>query len=217
MKIIFRYQLEKDIENFNAANNFFIKRPTKIQTRYNEIYNGQLTDKNIKEFIGSFVKENKINIKNQTVKFQKLWDEVNKSFFERASKIFDVSPPKIIIRAYLTTHDRCTYSIKDRYFFINLMSRNPRLTAMHELWHFYTWFAFNKNIKSNSISEKFYYDIKESLTEILNLEFSDLMDGEDKGYPQHRKLRESVKKYWLKYKDIHKVFEQIYKNYKSKY
>ena len=59
----------------------------------------------------------------------------------------------------------------------------------------------------NDVSKKKYYDFKESLTEILNLEFKDLLDIEDKGYVEHKELRKKVKKLWLEHRDIKKIAE----------
>jgi len=83
---------------------------------------------------------------------------------------------------------------------------------MHELLHFYTWEAFGREFKKkNVINERQYYDFKEALTEILNLEFADLMGGDykDLGYPQHQEMRKRIKECWNKYKNLRKVVEKV--------
>ena len=77
---------------------------------------------------------------------------------------------------------------------------------MHELLHFYTWHAFGKKLVDEGLSKLAYNDIKESLTELLNLEFSDLMGGKlDTGYPQHQEMRKKIKEVWKSEKDIDKL------------
>ena len=77
---------------------------------------------------------------------------------------------------------------------------------MHELLHFYTWYAFHDELMGHGVDEKRYNDIKESLTELLNLEFPDLMAGIlDKGYPQHAKTRQKVRELWIATKDLHRT------------
>ncbi|HEY4503572.1 MAG TPA: hypothetical protein VJJ28_00465 [Candidatus Paceibacterota bacterium] len=81
---------------------------------------------------------------------------------------------------------------------------------MHELLHFYTWHAFGKKLLDEGLSKLTYNNIKESLTEILNLEFFDLLKGKpDSGYPQHQEMRTKVKKIWLEKKDVKPVIDGI--------
>jgi hypothetical protein len=67
---------------------------------------------------------------------------------------------------------------------------------MHELLHFYTWHTFGKKLLDQGLLKLVYNNIKESLTEILNLEFSDLMGGKlDSGYPQHQAMRQKFENF----------------------
>lgn len=80
---------------------------------------------------------------------------------------------------------------------------------MHELFHFYTWQAFHKTLKKG-FSEERYNDIKESLTELFNLEFADLMGGaKDKGYAQHKAMRDKIRAIWTKNKNIKNLVRQL--------
>jgi len=63
----------------------------------------------------------------------------------------------------------------------------------HELLHFYTWYAFSEELEKKGVSKEKYNDVKESLTEVLNTDFSDLLREIDTGYPQHHDLRIQVK------------------------
>ncbi len=48
------------------------------------------------------------------------------------------------VAAYLTVNLRCTYSIEENLFFVNLSSETALKTVIDELWHFYTWYKFGK-------------------------------------------------------------------------
>ena len=55
-----------------------------------------------------------------------------------------------------------------------------------------------------------YNDVKESLTEILNLEFSDLMGGKlDSGYPQHKEMRQKIRSLWSDKKSIFLMVQEL--------
>ncbi len=211
MKIAFKYNLEKDIENFFIASRTLGHggKPSSMQLLYEQQYGKELTEENLKRFINDYLKQNKINTKKRISEFQKSWDKVNGEFFKRAEKFFEVELPGGQVDAYLTINDRCGYSIKDNLFFVHMESDRPKRIVMHELFHFYTWFTVGREFKNKNVDKKRYYDIKESLTEILNLEFKDLIEYPEPGYPEHKELRKKVKKYWLKYKNVRKVVNKI--------
>ena len=61
-----------------------------------------------------------------------------------------------------------------------------------------------------------YDDIKESLTVLLNLEFSDLMHNyEDKGYHPHQEIRALIKQYWEQHHDLTKVLDLVVEDLKN--
>ncbi len=210
MKLNFKYDIQEDIKNFEAVKNYSIGTP--IQIIYTEKYGENFDRENINKFIKDFFKKYKIDINEEIRYIENRWDSVNNIFFKRAEKIFDLKLPFNSIIAYLTIHNVGAYNIDKRLFFVSIQKRSSSWAIMHELLHFYTWFAFGEKIKKeNLLSREKYYDLTESLTELLNVEFSDLMGGyyKDLGKSQHQKLRESVKKYWIKYKDINKVVEKL--------
>lgn len=211
MILTFKYNLEEDIRNFFIGSKSLghNMRPSKKHLLYQEQYGEELTEENLKKFINNYIKENNINIESKIKEFQDSWDKVNDEFLQRCEKIFKINLPCEKIDAYLTVNDRCGYSIVDNLFFVSVGTNQSKRIAMHELFHFYTWYAIGKELKDKNIGKQKYYDIKESLTEILNLEFKDLMECEDKGYTEHQELRKKIKEYWLEYKDIRKVVEKI--------
>lgn len=180
---------------------------------YFEKYGPVFSESKLKKFINEYIEDNKIDIIQELKIIENKWNQANKLFWPRAEKIFKTKLPNKQIVGYLTINNICGYNIRDNYFFITLTSTSSNLIIMHELWHFFTWYSFGKKFKENNvISKEKYYDIKESLTEILNLEFKDLLgDQIDKGYSPHQKIRKKVEELWIKYQNIKEVVDELLK------
>lgn len=148
---------------------------------------------------------------NQQVKIvEKRWREIELDFIKRVEKVFGISYPSPQITVYLTHNGRCTYNINENYFFVYISSEFSNNIIMHELLHFYTWHAFGQKLVDEGFSRAKYNDIKESLTELLNLEFTDLMNNKaDDGYPQHKEMRAEIRKLWLDKKHIEIIFRNL--------
>jgi len=98
------------------------------------------------------------------------------------------------ITVYLSTNPRCTYNIQGNYFFVYMNSPYPQGIIAHELLHFYTWHSFHDELTIAGVTKEKYNDIKESLTELLNMDFSDLLGSyTDSGYPQHQDARVKIR------------------------
>ena len=223
MNIEFRYNVEKDIENFIIVakakkikiSSLFLEEKRFLKYKmYFKKYGPILDKRELNEFISEYIASNKINVVKELKIIENRWTQVNKIFWSRAEKIFRTKLPNKQIIGYLTINNICGYNISDNYFFIALSDTRSNLTIMHELWHFFTWYSFGRNFKENNvISKEKYYDIKESLTEILNLEFKDLLgDQIDKGYSGHQKIREKIKELCMKHQSIKKVVDKLLKN-----
>lgn len=159
----------------------------------------------VREFIRLHIKENNLHLEEVTTSLQKNWDVISKDFERHAEKVFGLS---IIdnITAYLTITGRFPYSTDKKYFYVSANKLDANAIAMHELWHFYTWQKFGNRIYQ--IGQDKYNNIKEALTVLLNVECSDLLNGEiDNGYPQHQDLRKTILDTWSKTKDIDEVWK----------
>lgn len=211
MKLQFAYNLDKDIENFiNGTRAVNSKKPTKFQNLFTEKYGDNFEKEKVKTFIEEQDKINSFDANKEIVATEERWKIVEPIFIERVEKIFDISYPTPIITVYLTHNERCTYNIEENYFFVKIGSEFSNNTVMHELLHFYTWHAFGKKLLDEGLSKLAYNDIKESLTELLNLEFSDLMnDKQDTGYPQHQDMRAEIQKIWSVQKDISALIQKL--------
>lgn len=206
MKLTFQYDKEKDIWCIlNKGNGSrYSQKPTKQYEMLIEKYGESPNNVDTDNFISSYIEEKNVSIEKYLDYYQKDWDSISDTFHQRAQQIFDVSLPQTVT-AYLTINSRCPYSIEEDYFFVTLPTYDyiARKTAMHELWHFYTWYGLGAE-QVQILGEEKYGNLKEALTVILNIEFKDLLpEGvEDAGYPQHKELREKIVKYWNKNPNI---------------
>lgn len=208
MHLDFFYNEDKDIECLLKYGGGSSNSPTQKTEVYEELlkYTRELDNlEKVREFARTYIGENGIRPKDKVETYKKSWGNVEKVFGEKTEKIFGLKIEKEIT-AYLTITGRWPYSIKNNYFYVSAKKESVNLTIMHELWHFYTWAKFGGEVKMSG--EDKYNDLKEALTEIINLEFPDILNGEvDSGYPQHQALRKVVSNVWLKTGDIEKVWQ----------
>jgi len=212
MKIIFDYDLSKDVWCLlnKGKSSINSPTPTKEYEKLTKDFGENPTEDDTKIFIEKFISDNNIN-KNEIIKkYQNDWDSISDRFQNIVEKVFEISLSKDIT-AYLSINSRCPYNIDENYFFISIQNDlRTRKTAMHELWHFYTWYKFGL-IWEDKIGKEKYNEIKESLTVLLNIECKDLLpDGIlDKGYTQHQELRDKILKLWEETKDINKLWNSL--------
>ncbi len=211
MKLNFTYNIDKDIENvINGTRAVNSKKPTKFQNLFTGQYGDSFEAQKIEAFIEEQDKINNFDASKEIVAIEERWKIVEPTFIERVEKTFSISYPSPTITVYLTHNERCTYNIEQNYFFVRIGSGFSNNTIMHELLHFYTWHAFGKKLLDDGLSKLEYNDIKESLTELLNLEFSDLLNGKpDSGYPQHLEIRSEIHNMWLEKKELTQIIEKL--------
>ena len=141
--------------------------------------------------------------------FNEAWEKIEKEYFNRLEKITKCKFPFTKVYAYLTSAGRCSYDPRPKHisFYFNFFGSvfSGVETAGHELMHIHLhnigwWKKVEKEIGDTKT-----HDLKEALTELLNLEFRDLWVVEDKGYPNHKKLREYISLQWKKKKTFNKL------------
>ena len=211
MKVQFQYDKEKDVwcllNKGKSSNNS--QNPTQQYEQLVASYGENPSIENIASFIENYLADKQINLRENVTKYQKDWDDISEEYTKRAERIFGVSLPKDII-SYLTINSRCPYSIDDNYFFVTVSTKSANRTAMHELWHFYTWYGLGVDEEKRLGREK-YNDIKEALTVLLNEECKDLLSVgvTDAGYPQHSQIRKQILELWEKEKDIKRLWKHF--------
>lgn len=211
MLVNFIYDKNKDIwcllNKGKSSNNS--QNPTRQYEQLVEKYGKNPSIDHVVAFVEEYVAENGIDIPNRTEDFQKDWESVSSEFQKRAEAIFGTSLPNDVI-GYLTINSRCPYSIHDNFFYVSLQSTQARRTAMHELWHFYTWYGLGAD-QEDKLGKQKYNDQKEALTVLLNVECKDLLpDGmTDAGYPQHQEIRQRILEYWEKDRNIINLWDYL--------
>lgn len=206
MILKFKYDLEKDVYNYLAiAGTKHKGENSRVLDLLLAKHPNWLNHDDIKKWIPGYVDYNHFNIDQNLVAIQKSWAKVETEFVKRMNNIFKMDFPLDTITAYLTTADRCT--LTEDYFFVTIHGQQQIRIIMHELLHFYTYVAFGKEF--SQLNEKQIYDVKETMTELLNQEFSDLTGAPDAGYPQHQELRKKFQYLWQEEKGIKKAVNRL--------
>lgn len=209
MKITFTYEKQKDIwclMNYGKGS-INSNTPTKVYEKLVSLYGENPSEEKVSEFIDIHTKENNIDIEKYITDYQKEWEQIADTFYEKAESIFGVKLESDVI-VYLSINNRCPYSIAESNFFVSVPSYSMRKTLMHELWHFYTWYKFG--VSQEILGKQKYNKLKEALTVLLNFEFKDqLGDIQDTGYPEHQELRARILEIWNEEKDINKLWNKL--------
>lgn len=206
MRLDFVYVEGKDVENFlksiNSKNN---KEYTNFHKLYFSTHSNKLNYSTVALFIRDYTSSKNIDFETEVSNVKLQWNLISKSFIYRVESLFNLHLSDTIT-VYLTTNERCTYNISLNYFFLFYKAKSTNTVIMHELFHFYTWYKYKKY---EAVAPSVYNAVKEGLTELLNIEFSDLMNNTyDKGYKQHALLRDFIRKEWLKEKNLDVVFDK---------
>ena len=188
--------MENFLKSFKSVN-------SSTRTELEERYLGkstELQETNVSEFLVSQGIDTDSKLKEISEAWRKIEDEV----IDRMDKMFGIKLSPLPV-AYLSSNSRCTYSTLGNHFFVKMTGGDTNRNIAHELLHFYTWHAFSKELEKNGVSKEKYNDIKESVTEVLNTDFSDLLREVDIGYPQHHNLRTQVNKFRSEGKSVRKI------------
>jgi len=214
MIVNFKFDKEKDLFNIwrscNYGKNYgydFTKKVSKSTLKICENKEYEKVKKDLQKNRESIYKNPLKNILIKSV--TESWGKIEKEYFRRLKKITKKEFPFKKINSFMTTAPMCPYSPNKKipYFYFQIFAGLPTIlhTAGHELMHIHLhnngwWEKVEK-----TLGNKKTHDLKEALTELLNLEFHDLWIVEDKSYPNHIKLREYIKKQWKKEKDFEKL------------
>lgn len=220
-KVIFKFDREKDLKNIWATCNVkqadygtdFKKLVTKNILKICEGKKYGECKKELKETMNQIHQNPVIEIIVES--FNKSWRKIDKEYFRRLESIFGASLKVKEIPVYLTNSAMCMYDPdKKSQSFFSILYGNVFWTlnsAMHELMHIQFHNSKYWKLCEKEIGRKKTFDLKEALTILLNLEFNDLMVGEDEGYPDHIKLRKFIEKQWKKKKDFNILIDESIK------
>jgi hypothetical protein len=143
MKVTFEYNKERDMWCIreNGKSSKFGGGATHTYKELVAQYGDDPSWDDVSAFIDACVAEKHMDLPAFARAYQKDWDAIADEFFKRADAIFGISL-KDDVTAYLTLNTRCPYNLEKNFFFVSCSRKRATLTVVHELWHFYTWYAF---------------------------------------------------------------------------
>lgn len=206
MSLIFSYDFEKEFLNLQAGNNSLNRSEEssfskKIQEDHIDINSPSAVTDACRKLISA----EGIDVTEKTQVFANKWLRIEKEVFARLGRLFETDETFADINVNLSLNERCSYNYKESYFFVNMFSEVSNLICVHELLHFYTHKFIRLKVSSGE-----YNTYKESLTVLLNLEFRDLIEKEDSGYPQHQQLRKLIAQGWREGENIVSLTQKLF-------
>lgn len=195
------------LKGLRSVNN---PRPSSIESSFLKHANGKTAQQSAERFISDYIMRNAINIEMALDRVRVVWAAIHQQFVARVEALFQCRYPLGSIGVYLTIDSRCTYDIHRNLFYVSMQAKYPAVHIMHELFHFYTYHSLVVHGRNDVLRMIRYNDFKESLTEIINISFRDLIEeGADKGYPQHSGDRALIRKLWMQYGDFYRMLDDI--------
>lgn len=219
-KVIFKFDKNKDIYNLwetcNEKSSYgydFTKRIPKDILEICEDKSFEKCKDLLKRRLEKTHKNPKIKLK--TKELNKDWKNIEREYFKILGRITHKKFSFKKIYGYLTVSSRCPYRPHWRppAFYSSVFATKSKgiLIAGHEIMHIHLHNIDWWNIVEGQIGNRKTHDLKEALTILLNIEFKDLFEEEDKGYLSHKKLREFIEKEWKKEKDFNILTEKCIK------
>lgn len=216
----FEFDKEKDLRNiWNTANtttHYGHDFKSKVSKNLIEICENKKYEECREELLktmSSLYKNLLLKIAIKTL--NKAWDGIEKDYFARLEKITKQKLSIKKVKAYLTTISRCPYNpdSKETFFFCNFFwSLSSQMqTAGHELMHIHLHNSPWWDKVEIEIGKEKTHDLKESMTQLLNLEFRDLWIVEDRGYDAHAELRKYISSEWKRKKNFNLLTENCIK------
>lgn len=142
---------------------------------------------------------------------QEAWNLVEREYFKRLEKIHDRDFPYKKVYGFISTAYRYGYSVSGRKKWFACSNSSPFASvdiAMHEIMHFMFHYYFDGWVEKFFLTKSQAWAIKESFTVLLNMECGNLMFSFDRGYPDHKKIRETIAGEWKKHKNFEKTLDK---------
>ena len=214
--VTFVIDKELDITNhFIGINSYKQKRDRNFQQNKNETIEKLLLlnsrDEQRAEIIKSiekyYVKTNKLEAIAQDINTE--WSKIEKDFISQLEKVHKFSFPFASIKGVLSSTGRFGYNVENNWFATSMFRNKFEAidTATHELMHFMFHKYYDKVCMEKGLSKDQMWDVKESFTVLLNLEFDNFRFQTDNGYTPHTKIREVIATSWQKDHDFDKALD----------
>lgn len=196
-KVIFKIDIERDAKNYYDTANFesrWVNDFTRtIRPEILEKLRGKKWE-DVKNSIISMLRrrysKDREEIKEKLRNFEKAWKKIEAKYFKKLERITQHKIYAEEFICYITTIGRCPYRPKENWFMVNLFSKPEKavLTCAHELMHLQFHYYFERKLREKISYEKF-HDLKEALTILLNLEFSDILKEKDPGLSSSPRIK----------------------------
>lgn len=209
-EVEFKFDISRDAKNYwetaNSSKHWGYDFSKDLRPNIIKMLRGKKWDKSTQDEIYNLLKENYKNDEKELDKrlnlIKKDWKKVEKEYFRRLAKITKHPIYTKKFTAIVTTIGRCPYFPSENAFMIQIFgSPSKRLTIAHEIMHLQFIHYYQEKLRGILTPDKF-QDLKEALTVLLNVGFSDLIKNKDLGYPSHEKLRAFIEKEWKKDPDF---------------
>ncbi len=150
-------------------------------------------------------------INEEISSLRKIWGRAEKKYFNTLSAVTKKPIYRNTFKCFLTTGFMCPYNKRENWFMVSIWHSLPFsiTTICHELLHFQFLHYYKDYLKKEGLNNRQIEILKEVLTFLLNEpEFKKIILVEDKGYPDHQKLRKALKKVWQNDKDFDVFLEK---------
>jgi len=213
-KVKFAYDQEKDIWNLGIGLETVRKgrKPDWELTQIIKKYGPSPSEKDLQKYL-SLRWEGKSQIIDMIISdLQRYWDSVEDRFFDHLMNRMQLSSFHDVreLKGFFSSRSGCGYNTSENYFAVSVHNSSLKNTqvAMHEIMHIFfdkQWHSFCLEL---GLSDKDIWNIKESLTVLLNLWFKNQLIDLDWGYAENTELRGLIKEKFLESRDFKKTLEQ---------
>jgi hypothetical protein len=144
----------------------------------------------VAKFALNLAADSGIAMESDVARIEASWRRVEEEAIAGLGKMFDTAWQPGELVAYLTLSTRCPYEFPS-HFWIYQATTSPVRGCLHELQHFYAHQLILPVFEKAARVDRF-NDFKEALTALLNIDFADIMEKPDEGYPRHQELRQKL-------------------------
>lgn len=141
--------------------------------------------------------------------FAEALNKEKERYLKKMEQLTQHSIPYPQITCFLTTLPRCPYNWEKWQIRIYYKADNPVGIFLHETLHFQFHWRYRNHPKVQLLSQEQFWELKESLTFLLNHEFKEYIEYPDKWYPQHQELRNKLETYRISQPEDQRDFEQL--------
>lgn len=160
-------------------------------------------------YLRKLYKEQKIFINKRKKYFAKEFASKFQRGCEKIEKVMGKPLYRQDFTIFLTTLRRGPYYKQKGYVWTCIYWEDPIECFLHELCHFQFihYWRENKKSKVAKLTEEEFEFLKESLTIILDKNFTPIIKKPDQGYDLHQNFRRELKKFWHKNNNFDSLVE----------